>query len=44
MKARGMRTAMVATESVNAPAMRLYPSCGFVEVDRAYHYTKRVVV
>jgi mycothiol synthase len=43
MKVRGMRTALVATESVNTPAMRLYPSCGFVEVDRAYHYTKRVI-
>jgi mycothiol synthase len=43
MQARGMHTAMVATESVNPPAMRLYLSCGFVEVDRAYHYTKRVV-
>lgn len=43
MQARGMRTALVNTESVNAPAMRLYPSCGFVEVDRAYHYTKRVI-
>lgn len=43
MQARGMRTALVATESVNRPAMRLYPSCGFVEIDRAYYYTKRVV-
>ncbi len=43
MKARRMRTALVATESANAPAMRLYPSCGFVEVDRAYHYTRRVL-
>jgi ribosomal protein S18 acetylase RimI-like enzyme len=42
MQARGMHTALVATASVNARARVLYPSCGFVEVDRAYHYTKGV--
>jgi ribosomal protein S18 acetylase RimI-like enzyme len=40
MQARGMHTALVATASVNERARVLYPSCGFVEVDRAYHYTK----
>ena len=42
MQARGMHTALVATASVNERARVLYPSCGFVEVDRAYHYTKSV--
>lgn len=42
MQGRGMRMALVATASVNAAARFLYPSCGFVEVDRAYHYTKRM--
>jgi ribosomal protein S18 acetylase RimI-like enzyme len=40
MQARGTHTALVATASVNERARVLYPSCGFVEVDRAYHYTK----
>jgi mycothiol synthase len=44
MRSRGMHIALVATESVNAPAMRLYSACGFVEVDRAYHFTKRLIV
>ena len=42
MQARGMRTALVQTASVNQRARVLYPACGFAEVDRAYHYTKRV--
>jgi ribosomal protein S18 acetylase RimI-like enzyme len=42
MQARGLHTALVATASVNDRARVLYPSCGFVEVDRAYHYTKGV--
>jgi ribosomal protein S18 acetylase RimI-like enzyme len=42
MQARGMHTALVATASVNARARALYPSCGFVEVDRAHHYTKGI--
>jgi ribosomal protein S18 acetylase RimI-like enzyme len=42
MQARGMHTALVATASVNARARVLYPSCGFVEVDRAHHYTKGI--
>jgi ribosomal protein S18 acetylase RimI-like enzyme len=41
MQARGMHTALVSTASVNQPARALYQSCGFVEADRAYHYTKR---
>jgi ribosomal protein S18 acetylase RimI-like enzyme len=44
MQARGMHTALVTTASVNARARVLYPSCGFVEVDRAGHYTKSVWV
>lgn len=36
MQARGMHTALVTTESINQRARVLYPSCGFVEVDRAY--------
>jgi ribosomal protein S18 acetylase RimI-like enzyme len=42
MQARGMHTALVATASVNERARVLYPSCGFVEADRAHHYTKSV--
>lgn len=42
MQARGMHTALVATASVNERARVLYPSCGFVEVDRAHHYTKNI--
>ena len=40
MQSRGMHTALVGTASVNERARVLYPSCGFLEVDRAYHYTK----
>jgi ribosomal protein S18 acetylase RimI-like enzyme len=42
MRAREMHTALVSTAGVNARARVLYPSCGFVEVDRAHHYTKSV--
>ena len=42
MQARGMHTALVATASVNERARVLYPSCGFVEADRAHHYTKKL--
>jgi ribosomal protein S18 acetylase RimI-like enzyme len=42
MQARGMHTALVATASVNDRARVLYPSCGFVEVDRAHHFTKKL--
>jgi ribosomal protein S18 acetylase RimI-like enzyme len=42
MQARGMHTAMVFTAGINQRARVLYPSCGFVEVDRAYHYTKSI--
>jgi len=42
MQARGLHTALVATESVNQRALVLYPSCGFVEVDRAHYYVKEV--
>jgi ribosomal protein S18 acetylase RimI-like enzyme len=42
MQARGMHTALVSTASVNQPARALYQSCGFVEEDRAYQYTKSV--
>lgn len=40
MQARGLRTALVSTASVNERARVLYPSCGFVEVDRAHYYVK----
>jgi ribosomal protein S18 acetylase RimI-like enzyme len=40
MQARGLHTALVATESINQRARVLYPSCGFVEVDRAHYYVK----
>jgi len=44
MRKRGMHTALVATASVNERARVLYPSCGFVEVERAYHYVKGVAL
>ncbi|HXN12135.1 MAG TPA: GNAT family N-acetyltransferase [Candidatus Acidoferrales bacterium] len=40
MRARGLHAALVGTESVNQRARALYPSCGFVEVDRAHYYVK----
>ncbi|MFZ0680086.1 GNAT family N-acetyltransferase [Candidatus Binatus sp.] len=40
MQARGLHTALVGTESVNQRARVLYPSCGFIEVDRAHYYVK----
>ncbi len=40
MQARGLHTGLVGTESVNQRARVLYPSCGFVEVDRAHYYVK----
>ncbi|MGB8682061.1 MAG: GNAT family N-acetyltransferase [Candidatus Binatus sp.] len=42
MRARGLHTALVGTESVNERARVLYPSCGFVEVDRAHYYVKEL--
>jgi ribosomal protein S18 acetylase RimI-like enzyme len=42
MQARGMHTALVGTESVNQRARVLYPSCGFVEVDRAHYHLKKL--
>ena len=42
IQARGLHTALVATESVNQRARVLYPSCGFVEVDRAHYYVKEL--
>ncbi len=42
MQSRGLHTALVATASVNDRARVLYPSCGFVEVDRAYYYVKEL--
>ena len=41
MQARGLHTALVGTESINRRARVLYPSCGFVEVDRAHYYVKQ---
>lgn len=43
MQARGMRRALVNTESVNEPARQLYLSCGFMEIDRADFYVKRIL-
>ena len=40
MQSRGLHTALVGTESVNQRARVMYPSCGFVEVDRAHYYVK----
>ncbi len=42
MQARGLHTALVSTASVNQRARVLYPSCGFVEVDRAHFYAKEL--
>jgi ribosomal protein S18 acetylase RimI-like enzyme len=42
MQGRGLRTALVSTASVNKRARVLYPSCGFVEVDRAHYYVKKL--
>lgn len=42
MQTRGLHTALVATASVNERARVLYPSCGFVEVDRAHYYVKQL--
>ncbi|MGB0061833.1 GNAT family N-acetyltransferase, partial [Candidatus Binatus sp.] len=42
MQMRGLHTALVATESVNQRARVLYPSCGFVEVDRAHFYVRQL--
>jgi ribosomal protein S18 acetylase RimI-like enzyme len=42
MQARGLHTALVGTESINQRARVLYPSCGFVEVDRAHYYVKQL--
>jgi ribosomal protein S18 acetylase RimI-like enzyme len=36
----GLRTALVGTAVVNTRARRLYPACGFVEVDRDYVWQK----
>jgi ribosomal protein S18 acetylase RimI-like enzyme len=43
LRERGMHTALVGTAGVNERALRLYPSCGFVEVDRERLYSKRVM-
>jgi mycothiol synthase len=42
MQAGGLHTALVGTESINQRARVLYPSCGFVEVDRAHYYVKEL--
>ena len=42
MQSRGAHTALVNTESVNPRARRTYLSCGFVEIDRAHAYVKKV--
>ncbi len=40
LRDRGMHTALVRTESVNARALSLYPSCGFEVIDRSHYYVK----
>ncbi len=42
MQARGVHTALAGTASVNERARKLYPSCGFAEVDRTYFYVKEL--
>ena len=42
LAARGVHTALVSTASINAPALRLYPSCGFEIVDRRRYYVKQI--
>jgi ribosomal protein S18 acetylase RimI-like enzyme len=42
MKARGLTTARGGTASVNERALKLYPSCAFEEVDRAYSWVKEM--
>ncbi|MEP6870807.1 MAG: GNAT family N-acetyltransferase [Anaerolineaceae bacterium] len=42
LKAMGMHTALIGTASVNARALRLYPYCGFQEVDREHYYVKQL--
>jgi ribosomal protein S18 acetylase RimI-like enzyme len=43
LRARGMHTAVMGTSSVNEPALRLYPACGFEYVESRHAYVKRVV-
>ena len=40
LRERGMRTALVGTSRINAPAVRTYLGCGFEIVDHELTYTK----
>jgi ribosomal protein S18 acetylase RimI-like enzyme len=42
LKAKGVRTARVSTAGFNAPAQRLYESCGFERIDTMRTYLKRI--
>ncbi len=42
LKAKGMHTALIGTASVNTRALRLYPYCGFEELDREHYYVKQL--
>ena len=42
LQQRGMRTALIGTASVNAPALALYPSCGFAFVEKESYWVKQM--
>ena len=42
LKALGMHTALIGTASVNTRALRLYPYCGFEEIDREHFHVKQL--
>lgn len=43
MRKSGIHTARIGTSSVNGPALRLYPACGFTFVERADAWAKAVL-
>ena len=42
LKSKGVQRARVSTAGFNAPAQRLYESCGFERIDTARTYIKRI--
>ncbi len=40
LQARGARTALIGTASVNAPALKCYAACGFALVERSHFYSR----
>ncbi len=42
LRDRGLHTALIGTASVNAPALALYPSCGFALAGRECYYVKEM--